>query len=88
MLMKLYNLGSVADCLSGKSPVEYSQELALSLLRDVAEALCEMHKNGFVHSDIKVSNILLDSDDGQDQVYAVLTDFGITQIVTADTLLV
>jgi len=47
---------------------------AVTILRDIAEALVYVHKKNIVHKDIKTGNIMFDEHD-----YAILTDFGIAK---------
>ena len=52
---------------------------ALSILREVADALAYAHRHGVVHRDIKPDNILLA--DG----HALVTDFGVAKAVSEST---
>ncbi len=53
---------------------------ALSVLKQMAQALSYAHGKGFVHRDIKTENILFDDEDR-----AVLTDFGIAKAMGSGT---
>ena len=55
---------------------------ALSVVRQIAQALGYAHKKGFIHRDVKPENILFRSDGT-----AVLTDFGIAKSAQFDTRL-
>ena len=50
---------------------------AVSVLRDIARALCYAHEHGVVHRDIKPENVLLSG------TTAVVTDFGIAKAIEA-----
>lgn len=68
----------VFDFIEGPSLARVLEERALSrdelrrLLREMSEALHEIHRQGFIHRDLKPANILIRRDDGA----ALLTDFG------------
>jgi serine/threonine-protein kinase len=54
-------------------------QTALSMVKQVLEALSYAHKRGVVHRDIKPENILVHTD----SLIPILTDFGISRIVAA-----
>ena len=54
-------------------------QMVMSVMRDVAEALCYAHERGVVHRDIKPANILLTGD------HAVVTDFGVAKALSDAT---
>ncbi len=58
-------------------------ERALKIVSQVAAALEYAHEHDLVHRDIKPDNIMLREEDGS----AVLMDFGIAKLLTADTQL-
>ncbi len=57
-------------------------DLALTVTRDVALALADVHDLGIIHRDIKPANILLVEDDASPR--AKLCDFGIAREVASD----
>ncbi len=56
--------------------------LALSILLDVCQALSYAHKKGIIHRDVKPGNIMLQDSEGE--LRAILLDFGIARLITAD----
>ncbi len=67
------------DTLRSAINVERNMSVAraMTITRDVAEALAYAHTQNIVHRDIKPENILLDRRDGR----ALVTDFGIARAV-------
>ena len=72
---------SLKEYLSEKGPL--SPEEAIRILKDVASALDYAHKQGFVHRDVKPSNVLIDAETGK----AFLTDFGVVKALHEGTQL-
>jgi len=60
---------------------QLTQELAIDIAMQIAEALRHAHQHGVVHRDIKPHNILITRD-----VQAKVTDFGIARATTTSTL--
>jgi|GEM_PF-3057678 len=55
-----------------------SLERKLIIIKKVADALHEAHKNGLIHRDLKPSNIMVETkDDGEDKPYII--DFGLVK---------
>lgn len=70
--------GSLEDLLreKGKLSVEEAVEMTIGIL----EGLQHLHESGIIHRDLKPANILLDGKTPR------LTDFGISRIISADSL--
>jgi formylglycine-generating enzyme required for sulfatase activity len=64
--------GSLTDRIKREGP--FSFEEAVVVVQQVAEALAYAHQKGFVHRDIKPTNILFDA-----QGEAVVSDFGLVK---------
>ena len=72
-VMKYLDGGSLADRIRNASLPENQ---ALSVVREIADALKSIHSSGLLHLDIKPANILFD-----DRNRAVLIDFGVSKYV-------
>ena len=66
-------------CMQVGMPVERAP--ADRILHDITQALCFMHKNGFIHRDVKPENIVFANG------YYKLIDFGLTRKGKAETML-
>jgi len=75
LVMPYIEGGSLAELLKQRS---LSQEEALNLLAQAAEAIDYAHAQGAVHHDIKPANMLLRPD-----LWLLLSDFGIARIVAS-----
>lgn len=91
---KFYPHGSLSDWIfSAKkdAPInpEYSPSLLYTFALNIANGLDKMHAAGFVHSDVKPANILIDvqlQSDKSPKYSAVISDLGSTRIVDSQSL--
>jgi tRNA A-37 threonylcarbamoyl transferase component Bud32 len=86
MVMKFYIAGSLGKYLAGSRKRPRAQATLFS--RDIANGILALHDKGVVHLDLKPDNILLDVVGPKQELHCVLTDFGISQIVSSDILMV
>ena len=86
---KYYPVGSLADWIESNQkgvvgPV-YDAKVLLGFASDIATGLDKMHAAGFVHSDVKPGNILVDSHlsplNGRCEYTAVISDLGSMKVV-------
>lgn len=84
ILMPEYPLGSLDHFIATKN---YNLGIASSIAFDIAKGLAAMHARGIVHQDIKAPNVLLEEHPTK-YVQAVITDFGISNVVEDKVLLV
>lgn len=80
ILMKLYSLGSLTSFIE-KMRAIWSKVLILSFVEDIFVAVGIMHRLELAHCDLKADNILIDRTEFGRYI-CVLTDFGITQILS------
>lgn len=81
MVMKYYPLGALDKWIYSPNK-DYTTDLVSLFLADIAAGLECMHERWLAHCDIKPQNILIDFDTTQKRNYCVLTDFGITNILS------
>ena len=66
-----------------KAAPDLSLEQKIMVMRDVALAVQEAHKNGIIHRDLKPSNIMVEfKDDGEIKTWVM--DFGVARVLSAD----
>lgn len=68
----------VMEFLDGGRPSRCSEEEAISIAMQIANALDEIHKEHVLHLDIKPDNIVLKTNE-KNETYPVLIDFGISK---------
>lgn len=76
LVMELIEGGSLTPFLHNHDPLSFGR--AISLARQIADALSYVHSQGIFHLDLKPANILIDSSGD-----CFLTDIGITSIMSA-----
>lgn len=68
----------VMEYLDGGNPSKCSEEEAVSIVMQIADAIYEIHNEHVLHLDIKPDNIVLKTND-KNETYPVLIDFGISK---------
>lgn len=79
MAMQLVHGGTLKELLQEHAPLD--PERCLPIIEQIAQALDYAHQEGFVHRDVKPTNILL-TREGE----AILTDFGIAKATAGTSL--
>jgi hypothetical protein len=84
IVMRYYKYGSLFHFIFSKTlenlPIPYELQSCLHLAEKTAYAIGIMHQKGYIHNDIKSTNVLLDGDD-EEPLFPVITDFGISHIL-------
>lgn len=78
MVMEYISGQSLQEKLSAEGKIDI--DFFLKIFEQVGKGLQYIHKQNIVHRDIKASNIMLQSIDGD--LYAKLVDFGIAKVLT------
>lgn len=68
--------------------ISYDSSLIVGLASDIVQGLKAMHDAGFSHTDVKPATFCWIMVKNVVQLSAVLTDFGISQIVSNESMLV
>lgn len=68
----------VMEYLDGGSPYKCKEDEAISIVKQIANALDEIHNEKVLHLDVKPDNIVLKKND-MGETYPVLIDFGISK---------
>jgi tRNA A-37 threonylcarbamoyl transferase component Bud32 len=83
LIMKYYSMGAL-DKVIKNSKSMLSSSFILTILKDVSSALQLLHEKDVAHLDVKPVNILLEK--MQDVTHAVLSDFGVSHILSDKNL--
>jgi hypothetical protein len=84
IVLKYYKHGSLNKFLStAQFPKEYNLATALTLGIQIVHSIMLMHSKGFIHNDIKVENILVESDFVEKHFFAVICDFGCVEVMNS-----
>jgi serine/threonine protein kinase len=85
LIMKYYFLGSLYIWV-GENDFKMLNHvrLMLTVCSDIAMGVSLLHNRQIAHCDLKPQNILVDN--GKDRIHFVLTDFGISKILTEEYL--
>ncbi|KAI8882021.1 kinase-like protein [Backusella circina FSU 941] len=75
MVMELCDGGDLFDYVANGEPV--SESSIKKLFSQILDAVQSMHNNGVYHRDIKLENILLVSDEDEDDMNCKVADFGL-----------
>lgn len=83
LALELAAFGSLEDALQSESELSQTQKANISL--DIAIGISALHACGFIHGDIKLSNIMLQAHDHR-QIVAKILDFsGVTDLTNYGT---
>lgn len=75
LVMQLCNGGTLTDYMKPEKRRYLTKEARFRIIKEIAEALCYMHKLGFIHRDLKQDNVLLHDN------HPIIADFGLAREV-------
>jgi serine/threonine protein kinase len=84
LLMKFYPGGSLQHWCEKNASLAKSNKVRVAILSDISRGIAALHSCEVAHCDIKPQNVLVDQWD--DRMHFVLTDFGISKILTNEYL--
>ena len=90
LVMQYCAYGDLRGYIDGnKGPARnfpYSKWRVIYLFREYCQAIGYMHAMGFAHCDVKSTNVLLDLNPKTQQLMVVVSDFGVSRVITKDKL--
>ena len=92
MVMRFYEMGDLGAYIIGEGAAvksfPYTKLRVLELTTKLCAAVAHMHESGIVHCDMKPGNVFLEPRLIGDRktVIPILTDFGISQVVSQEAL--
>ena len=89
LVLRFYETGDLSVLIFKKSfdmGKAYTCGFVTNLFRLICIILREMHESGFAHCDIKPANILLDYDAQNRTLSPIISDFGLTRVISKDSL--
>ena len=90
IVMKMYSFGDMDDFIYGNARANqyftYTKHRLVKIFKQYCTGICFMHMAGFVHCDIKPANVLLDVSDKDQDLIPIITDFGISRVLSTENL--
>eukprot|EP00158_Paraphelidium_tribonemae_P004945 Partr_v1_DN27069_c1_g1_i1_m29040 putative protein kinase kinase kinase len=86
IVMQVYSCSLNKWIFSKDDETEWTPRVAMKLASDISLALEAMHDKDISHSDIKPDNILLEEDDSPEGIMAVVSDLGISKILSTESV--
>ena len=80
IVYKKYNEGSLDTYLKKQKTITYTK--VNSIILGIAKGMKHIHDKGYVHRDLAARNVLLEYNEHNDKITALIADFGMTKIKT------